>query len=81
VKSLNLRYFDGDGWLDEWDSTADANSLPLAMEIDIQVLYNTTSSNNESQIRKLTQSFALPCGGAAQEESESEIGASGVSGS
>ena len=44
VKSLNLRYFDGDGWLDEWDSTADANSLPLAMEIDIQVLHNTTKS-------------------------------------
>jgi prepilin-type N-terminal cleavage/methylation domain-containing protein len=74
VKSLNLRYFDGDNWLDEWDSTADANSLPLAMEIDIQVLYNTKSSNKESQTRRLIQSFAIPCGGAAQEESQSENG-------
>jgi len=81
VKSLNLQYFDGDNWLDEWDSTADANSLPLAMEIDIQVLYNTNGSNKESQIRRLSQSFAIPCGGAAQEESQSENGGSGLGGS
>jgi len=81
VKSLNLRYFNGDSWLEEWDSTADANSLPLAMEIDIQVLYNTTSSNKEPQIRRLTQSFAIPCGGAAQEESQAENGGSGLGGS
>ncbi|MDT8303152.1 MAG: type II secretion system protein GspJ [Sedimentisphaerales bacterium] len=81
VKSLNLRYFDGDKWLDDWDSTADANSLPLAMEIDIQVLYNTNGSNKESHVRRLTQSFAIPCGGAAQEETQSENGNSGTSGS
>ena len=81
VKSLNLRYFDGDNWLDEWDSTADANSLPLAMEIDIHVFYNTNGSNKEPRIRRLTQSFAIPCGGAAQEESQSENGDSGMDGS
>jgi prepilin-type N-terminal cleavage/methylation domain-containing protein len=81
VRSLNLRYFDGDSWLDEWDSTADANSLPLAMEIDIQVLYNTKSSDKEPQIRRLIQSFAIPCGGAAEEESESDNSGSGTGGS
>lgn len=72
VRSLNMRYFDGDSWVEEWDSTADANSLPLAMEIDIQVLYNTNGSNIEPQIRRLIQSFAIPCGGASQEENQSE---------
>ncbi|MBN1805911.1 MAG: GspJ family type II secretion system protein [Sedimentisphaerales bacterium] len=83
VRSLNLRYFDGDSWQEEWDSTTDANSLPLAMEIDIQVLYNTKSSDKEPQIRRLVQSFAIPCGGASQEESESEsdTSGSGMSGS
>lgn len=80
VKSLNLRYFDGDNWLDEWDSAADANSLPLAMEIDIQVLYNTTNSDKESQIRRLSQSFVLPCGGVKQQQSQSENGGSGTGG-
>ena len=70
VKSLNLRYYDeDDGWLDEWDSTEDANSLPLAMEIDIQVIHNGTGRDKEPQTRRLMQSFAIPCGGA-QEESE-----------
>lgn len=81
VTSLNLRYFDGDNWLDEWDSTADANSLPLAMEIDIQVIYNISSTGKESQIRRLTQSFAIPCGAAAQEQSQLENGSSALSGS
>ena len=81
VQSLNLRYYDEeDGWLDEWDSTADANSLPLAMEIDIQVLHNGTNKNQatEPQARRLTQCFAIPCGGAQQEsETESTTGTSG----
>ena len=81
VRSLNLRYFDGDSWLDKWDSTTDANSLPLAMEIDIQVLYNTKSSDKEPQIRRLIQSFAIPCGGTAEEESQSDNSGSGTGGS
>jgi len=80
VKSLNLRYFDGDNWLEEWDSTADANSLPLAMEVDIQVLYNTTNSHKEPLVRRLIQSFAIPCGGAAEEESQTDNGGSGMGG-
>lgn len=74
VLSLNLRYFDGSGWVDEWDSTADANSLPLAVEVDLQVSHNGKNGKNqneESQKRRLVQSFALPCQTAAQEESAS----------
>jgi prepilin-type N-terminal cleavage/methylation domain-containing protein len=71
VKSLNLRYYDAeDGWLDAWDSTEDANSVPLAMEIDIQVLYKGTNGNAESQTRRLTQSFAIPCGGVEEESQD-----------
>ncbi len=77
VLSLNLRYFDGSGWVDEWDSTADANSLPLAVEVDLQISHNgkngknNRNQNDESQKRRLVQSFALPCQTAAQEESTS----------
>lgn len=72
VKSLNLRYYsEQDGWTDEWDSTADANSLPLAIQIDIQVLHNGTKGSEAAQTRRLIQSFPIPCGGANQQESES----------
>lgn len=81
VQSLNLRYYDDDGWRDDWDSTEDANSLPLAIEIDIRVLHNGTSANNskEPQIRRLTQTFAIPCGGT-QDQSETST-ATGTGGS
>ena len=73
VISLNLRYFDGDDWVDAWDSAADANSLPLAVEIDIEIAHNgkNGAGQKEPQQRRLLQSFAIPCETAAQEETES----------
>jgi len=77
VVSLNLRYFDGSGWYDEWDSTADANNLPVAVEIDIEVVdqsgNSTTSQTTDLKTRRLLQSFPIPCGAVATEESETEI--------
>jgi type II secretion system protein J len=79
VTALNLRYFDGDGWLDEWDSTADANSLPLAMEVDIQLAYGTANgkATPQAQTRRLVQSFTIPCGGEAPTATESEAAGAG----
>lgn len=79
VTSLNLMYFDGDRWVDEWDSTADANSLPLAVQIDIKIANNTINGTNVPQERRLVQSFAIPCGVWAKQEDESTD--SGQSGS
>jgi prepilin-type N-terminal cleavage/methylation domain-containing protein len=69
VVSMNLSYFDGSSWVDEWDSTADANSLPRAVEIDIQIAHNG-KHNKEMQKRRLVQSFAIPCKTAETTESE-----------
>ena len=77
VASLNFRYFDGSNWVDEWDSTADANSLPLAVEVDIEIAHNATHSK-ELQKRRLVQSFAIPC---KSEAAESDTTASGTSAS
>jgi prepilin-type N-terminal cleavage/methylation domain-containing protein len=79
VTSLNLRYFDGEGWLDEWDSTADANSLPVAVEIEIQIRQKPTSGAGESQQRRLVQSFAIPCGASTMQEQESGGSGQGTS--
>jgi prepilin-type N-terminal cleavage/methylation domain-containing protein len=78
VVSLNLRYFDGTGWVDEWDSTEDANSLPLAVEIDIQVTDDTRNTSTKNIVtsaaelpkRRLIQSLAIPCGITALTEEE-----------
>jgi prepilin-type N-terminal cleavage/methylation domain-containing protein len=60
VVSLNFRYFDGSNWLDDWDSTADANSLPRAVEVDLEVARHDKYSR-ELQKRRLLQSFVIPC--------------------
>ncbi len=73
VVSMNLRYFDGSDWVDEWDSAADANSLPSAVEIDIEISHNGKKGVEEPQKRRLVQSFAIPCQAAAQEETESTL--------
>ena len=73
VASMNLRYFDGSGWVDEWDSAADANSLPSAVEIDIEILRNGKKGTDEPQKRRLVQSFAIPCQTPAQEETTSSL--------
>jgi type II secretory pathway pseudopilin PulG len=81
VRSLNFRYYDGEnGWVNKWDSTADANSLPVAMEINIQVLQNATIGAEGSETRRLVQSFPIPCGGTKQAESESNNSGTATSG-
>jgi len=75
VVSLNLRYHDGSAWLDEWDSTADANSLPRAVEIDLQLARHDQRSR-EPQKRRLLQSFVIPCQTAATEDQSATSGSS-----
>jgi prepilin-type N-terminal cleavage/methylation domain-containing protein len=70
VRSLNLRYFDGLNWLDEWDSTAYENSLPQAVEISLQIEYKSRESAEQSQLRELTESFLIPCGSPQLQDSQ-----------
>jgi len=78
VVSLNLRYFDGTGWVDGWDSTADANSLPLAVEVDLQIGHKDKYSK-ERQKRRLVQSFAIPCKTETTESDTTGASTSGTS--
>lgn len=70
VMSLSLRYFDGDRWLDAWDSTADANSLPKAVEVGIELINTSRRSNGNRETRQLVQSFPIPCGLSARPTEE-----------
>jgi general secretion pathway protein J len=65
VRSMNLRYYDGSGWQDEWDSSENDNTLPKAVEITI-VLEDTESAesnttDNEEDLYKYTETILLPC--------------------
>ena len=82
VLSMNLRYYDGEtfSWVDEWDSLEDANSLPLAMEIDLEVIDETRNRNvrktgniaSNFAKRRLMQCFTIPTGLTAVANEEEE---------
>ncbi len=81
VVSLNFRYYDGSGWVDSWDSTTDSNSLPLAVEVDIQIAHKDkyNSNSKELQKRRLVQSFAIPCKTETTESGTTGTSTSGTS--
>ena len=52
VQSLNFRFYDGNDWVDTWDSTSDtdANSLPLAVEIEIAISYDPSHATGAASV-------------------------------
>lgn len=66
VRSLNLRYYNGTDWEDEWDSSDNDNTLPEAVEITILLedtdsrLYENNDGDDE-EIYEYTETIILPC--------------------
>jgi len=66
VRSLNLRYYDGSDWQDDWDSSDNDDSLPKAVEITI-VLENDEDADkgdekkDEEDLYEYTEIIILPC--------------------
>jgi general secretion pathway protein J len=50
VKSLNFRFYDGNDWLDQWDSATDANAVPLAVEVDLKIAYDDSKAKGASSV-------------------------------
>lgn len=60
VISFSLRYFDGTTWVDAWDSTTQDNSLPIAVEVALELRRQRGGGNGETNLR-FTRIFAPPC--------------------
>jgi len=91
VRAMNLRYFDGSGWNDEWHSDDHLDALPLAIEMTLElepsqeVLQDikTTSRYDRdylNAIPKLSQVITLPCAVSEDdlEAAQAEAGAGGA---
>jgi type II secretion system protein J len=61
VYAFNLRYFDGSVWLDAWDSTVEDNTLPLAIEVTLQ-LDDPRAIDSGLGGYRTSQVFLVPCG-------------------
>lgn len=61
VRSFAVRYYDGYFWQQDWDSTQMNNTLPLAVELTVEV--PTEDGADTQQIVRL---IPLPCGTAVE---------------
>ena len=68
VTALNLRYFDGLAWLDVWDSTTADDSLPMAVEVTLEI-ERSQAGEDEAETYELSRVFAIPCGSAPSDDS------------
>ena len=60
VTAFGIRYFDGETWVEEWDSTELGNSLPLALEVTLEL--DEPSPRNLEENYRLVQ--IIPLAGA-----------------
>jgi type II secretion system protein J len=67
IGGFNLRYFDGSAWTDTWDSTAEDNTLPVAVEVTLTLdRPNGPSINADGQKSfKFVRVMQLQCSTAA----------------
>lgn len=63
--SLNLRYYDGSQWLDEWDSTTRDNALPTAVEVTVGIATEAAGRAGSAVIHQARRIVPLPCASQA----------------
>lgn len=70
IRSITARYFDGDYWYDNWDSTLQNNELPRAVELTIE--FNQPAPTDPSRLYRVTQVIPISCQGTATEQTQEE---------
>jgi len=60
IEAFDVRYFDGVEWQDSWDSVAQGDVLPLAVEVTIQ-LPADPDDPEETEGYAATRAFEIPC--------------------
>jgi prepilin-type N-terminal cleavage/methylation domain-containing protein len=58
VRSLNLRYYDGLTWQDNWDSTQLENAIPTAVEVVVEL---ERSRDGQLKVLRFPRVFLLSC--------------------
>ncbi len=58
VKSFSLRYYDGEQWQEDWDSTQLGNILPVAVQVDLVI---QTSREITAPMYHTSRVFAFAC--------------------
>jgi hypothetical protein len=91
VRSFTLRYFDGTSWYDGWDSTQVDDSLPLAVQMTLEVQKDPSQplsraanplppGQADPDLYRITRVIPMSCGKQV-DASEADTSGSGTGGS
>lgn len=69
IRSFYLRYYDGTLWRDDWDSKAQGDILPTAVEATLELDAPDAKTGDDSAYR-ITRVFAIPCGVSAAQAAD-----------
>jgi type II secretion system protein J len=67
VRLFQVRYYDGTTWYDEWDSTANNDSLPVAVQISLELQMDPAQSGSQQQdsgsgsVYRVTRVIQMSC--------------------
>ncbi len=66
IRSMNLQYYDGSDWQDEWDSVDNDDSLPQAVKITIvledeEIKDLEVNDEDDEALYEYTETIMLPC--------------------
>lgn len=70
VRTLDLKYYDGTDWQDSWDSTTRDNTLPLAVEVTMELVAEDATEDGEDGY-VVVRVLPVACG-AKPEEARAE---------
>ena len=59
VSSLTIQYYDGSNWNTTWDSTAENNELPAAVQVILEM--EETAPSGKTQLVRYTRNILLNC--------------------
>ena len=60
ISGLDISYYDGSSWVDDWDSSDESNQLPLAVKVVISILDKDSPQADMDGFRNFTRIILLP---------------------
>jgi general secretion pathway protein J len=72
ISGLDLQYYDGSTWVDEWDSSVENAQLPWAVKVTLTIYDPESNRSSEQGMRDFTQIFMLLS--ANQEKNDQDTG-------
>lgn len=60
IAGLDIYYYDGSGWVENWDSSEHSSRLPLGVKITISITDQDSPLSDENGFRNFTRIYLLP---------------------